>query len=177
MSVVKKGVKEINNRIKVLKMADRVSWAAVDKYQADPLCDGDEDDKKWKQAVKEAKEEKDKRRNYSGRREYRRSSPVRYSGRDSYGYRDRRSYGGRHGGSDGRQDTRYGKTGRELGGDGFAGERTGRVTRVARGDTSGLTAVSGRTQRDLELVAASDTGKVRECSNSSHHVNSIQINA
>ena len=39
-SVVKKGEKEINERIKVLKMADRVSWAAVDKYQADPLCDG-----------------------------------------------------------------------------------------------------------------------------------------
>ena len=46
--VVKKGEKEINTRIKVLKMADRVSWAAVDKYQADPLCDGDEDNRKWK---------------------------------------------------------------------------------------------------------------------------------
>ena len=57
--VVKKGEKEINEWIKVLKMADRVSWAAVDKYQADPLCDGDEDDKRWKQAVKEAKEVKD----------------------------------------------------------------------------------------------------------------------
>ena len=63
-------------------MADRVSWAAVDKYQADPLCDGDKDDKKWKQAVKEAKEEKDKRKNYSSRRDYRRNSPVRYGGRD-----------------------------------------------------------------------------------------------
>ena len=63
-SVVKKGEKEINTRSKALKMADRVSWAAVDKYQADPLFDGDEDDKKWKQAVKEAREEKDKRRNY-----------------------------------------------------------------------------------------------------------------
>ena len=31
-SVVKKGEKELNNCIKVLKMADRVSWAAVDKY-------------------------------------------------------------------------------------------------------------------------------------------------
>ena len=47
-SVVKKGEKEINDRIKVLKMADRVSWSAVNKYQADPLCDGDEDDKRWK---------------------------------------------------------------------------------------------------------------------------------
>ena len=87
---MKKGEKEINERIKVLKMADRVSWAAVDKYQADPLCDGDEDNKKWKQAVKEAKEEKDKRKNYPSRRDYRRNSPVRYGGRDNYGNRDRK---------------------------------------------------------------------------------------
>ena len=119
-------MREINDRKKVLKMADRVSWAAVDKYQADPLCDGDEDDKKWKQAVKEAKEEKDKRRNYSSRRD-RRSYPVRYGGRDSYGSRDRRSYDGRN---DGRHESRYGKTGRELVGNGFAGERTGCVTHV-----------------------------------------------
>ena len=73
-SVVKKGEKEINERIKVLKMADRVSWSAVDKYQADPLCDGDEDDRRWKQAVKEAKEEKEKKKGYSGRRDNRRNS-------------------------------------------------------------------------------------------------------
>ena len=28
-----------------------MSWLAVDKYQADPLCEGEENDKKWKQAV------------------------------------------------------------------------------------------------------------------------------
>ena len=43
VAVVKKGEKEINDRIKILKMADRVSWTAVDKFRADPLCDGDED--------------------------------------------------------------------------------------------------------------------------------------
>ena len=59
-------------------MADRVSWAAVNKYQADPLCDGDEDDRRWKQAVKEAKEENEKKSSYSGRRD-RRRSPVRIS--------------------------------------------------------------------------------------------------
>ena len=95
-SVVKKGEKEINNCIKVLKMADRVSWSAVDKYQADPLCDGEEDDRKWKQAVKEAKEEREKMKGYSGRRD-RRNSPVRYSGRNGYYNRDRRPYGGRSG--------------------------------------------------------------------------------
>ena len=129
---MKKGEKEINSRIKELKMADRVSWATVDKYQADTLCDGDEDDKKWKQAVEEAREEKDKRRNYSSRRD-RRSSAVRYGGRDSYGSRDRRYHGGR---SDGRYESRYGKAGKELVGHGFAGERTGHVTHVGRRDTS-----------------------------------------
>ena len=120
--VVKKGEKEINERIKVLKMADRVSWSAVDKYQADPLCDGEEDDKKWKQAVKEAKEEKDgRKRGFSGRG-YRRNSPVRYSGgygRDGYSNRDRRPYDGRFGGRDSRQDSRYGKIGGGLVGDSF----------------------------------------------------------
>ena len=78
-------------------MADRVSWLAVDKYQADPLCDGEEDDRKWKQAVKEAKEERDKRKSYPARRD-RGSGPSSY-GASSGGYggysRDRRSYGGR----------------------------------------------------------------------------------
>ena len=60
-SLVRKGEKEINNRIKVLKMAYRISWAAVEKYEADPLCDGNEDDRRWKQAVKEAMEEKERR--------------------------------------------------------------------------------------------------------------------
>ena len=130
--LVKKGEKEINNHIKVLKMADRVFWAEVDKYQADPLCDGDEDDRRWKQAVKEAKEEKDKKSSYSSRRD-RRRSPVRYGGRDSYGSRDRRSIGGR---SDGRYESRYGKAGKELVSNGFAEERTRHVTHVGRRDTS-----------------------------------------
>merc|ERR1712041_12420 len=56
------GEKEIDNRIKLLKMADKASWSAVEKYAADPLCDDDEDDKKWKAAVKEAKEEQAKRK-------------------------------------------------------------------------------------------------------------------
>ena len=47
----------------MLRMADKVSWLAVDKFVADPLCDNDEEDKKWKQAVKEAKEEQSKKKN------------------------------------------------------------------------------------------------------------------
>ena len=46
-------------------MADKVSWLAVDKYVADPLCDNDEDDKRWKAAVKEAKEEQSKKKSSS----------------------------------------------------------------------------------------------------------------
>ena len=46
----------------MLRMADKVSWLAVDKYVADPLCKDEEDDKKWKAAVKEAKEEQSKKK-------------------------------------------------------------------------------------------------------------------
>ena len=49
---IKIGEREVNERIKMLRMADKVSWSAVDKYVTDPLCDNDEDDKKWKAAVK-----------------------------------------------------------------------------------------------------------------------------
>ena len=56
------GEKEIDDRIKMLRMAEKASWLAVDKYAADPLCDNDEDDKKWKAAVKEAKEEQAKKK-------------------------------------------------------------------------------------------------------------------
>ena len=105
VAVVKKGEKEINDRIKVLKMADRVSWSAVDKYQADPLCDGDEDDKRWKQAVKEAKEERDRKKGYPARRDNRRNSLGRYNSRYSWN-RDRRPLGGRTGGSDDRPSYR-----------------------------------------------------------------------
>ena len=156
--LVKKGEKEINNRIKVLKMADRVSWAAVDKYQADPLCDGDKDDKKWKQAVKEAREEKDKKSSYSSRRD-RRRSPVRYGGRDSYGSRDRRYHRGR---SDGRYEPRYRKAGKESVGNGFAGKRTERVTHVGRRDMSERTAESKKTQRDLDQAVFPERTEVRE---------------
>ena len=125
--------------------------------------------------MKEAKEKKDKRKVYSGRRD-RRNSPVRYGGRDSYGSRDRRSYGGRFGGSDGRFESRYGKTGRELVGDSITGERTGRVTHVERRDTSGQIVKSGRTQKDPEQAVASDPADFGESSKSSHNVNVIEIN-
>ena len=60
--VIKLGEKEIDDRIKMLRMANKVSWLAVEKYVADPLCDNDEDDKRWKQAIKEAKEEQVKKK-------------------------------------------------------------------------------------------------------------------
>merc|ERR1711873_19569 len=94
VAVVKKGEREINKRIKLLKMADRHSWGTVERYQADPLCSGDEDDKRLKQAIRDEKEERNRKKGYSNRRDYRRSSPRRYGDRD----RDRRPYGGRPGG-------------------------------------------------------------------------------
>ena len=83
---IKLGEKEIDYRIKLLKMADKGSWSAVEKYAADPLCDDDEDDKKWKAALKEAKEELAKRK----------SSGYGYGnrnrGRDGYRSGGRRDY-------------------------------------------------------------------------------------
>ena len=35
-------------------MADKTSWSAVEKFQADPLCDSEADAKQWKKAQKEA---------------------------------------------------------------------------------------------------------------------------
>ena len=110
-AVIIKGEKEIDGRIKVLRMADRVSWLAVDKYQADPLCEGEEDDKKWKQAVKEALEEKEKRKGYPFRKDRGGNGYSSNNRRDSYGwYSYRRPYSGnnhsygRLGGNDGRSD-------------------------------------------------------------------------
>ena len=86
---------------------------------------------------------------------------MRYGGRDSYGSRDRRSYGGRN---DGRYESRYGKAGKDLVGNSFAGERTGRITHVGRRDTSEQTVESGRTPRSLDQAAVSDLVEVRESS-------------
>ena len=83
-------------------MADRVSWLPIEKYEADPWCEGEEDDKKWKQAVRKAKEEKEKRR---PRRD--RGSGYGYGGRDGYGREGRKPYQdsyGRSGGYGGRSD-------------------------------------------------------------------------
>ena len=57
-------------RIKILRLANKASWMAVENYVTDPLCENDEDDRKWKKAVKEAKEElKNKRKKYLWRRQ------------------------------------------------------------------------------------------------------------
>ena len=69
--VIKKGESKIEERIKCLRLADKVSWLAVDHYVRDPLCSLEEDDRKCKRAVKEAKEEvENRRRNMGGRQTF-----------------------------------------------------------------------------------------------------------
>ena len=46
--VVRKGEEKLHERIKMLKLADKGGWEAVDVYVTEPVCDDDEDDKKWK---------------------------------------------------------------------------------------------------------------------------------
>ena len=121
--VIKIGEKEIDGRIKILRMADKVSWAAVEKFVSDPLCDNGEEDRRWKQAIKEAKEELAKRRN--GSNGYNSCN----RGRDSF----------RSGGRSYRRDSRDRRLDRyvEDVGDGMegicSGERPGPVTVVENG--------------------------------------------
>ena len=50
--MVRKGEEKLDGRIKVLKLADKGGWDAVDAYVTDLVCDDDEDDEKWKRAVR-----------------------------------------------------------------------------------------------------------------------------
>ena len=134
---IKLGEKEIDSRIKMIKIADKASWLAVDKYVADPLCDNDEDDKKLMAAIKEAKEEIAKKK----------------SSGYGYGNRSRGRDGYRPGGRSYRRDSRDRKTDRyvKVAGSDLeevcAGKRLGPATRAASRAISGKTA--GR-QRETE---------------------------
>lgn len=55
--IVRKGEKELNLRIKMLRMTNKASWSVVNKYVTDPLCENEEDERKWTREVREAKEE------------------------------------------------------------------------------------------------------------------------
>ena len=60
--VVRKGEEKLDERIKMLKLADKGGWEAVDAYVTEPVCDNDEDDKKWKRAVRQVKEDAESKR-------------------------------------------------------------------------------------------------------------------
>ena len=125
---IRLGEKEIDNRIKLLKMADKASWSAVEKYAADPLCDDDEDDKKWKAAVKEAKEEQAKRKG-SGY---------------GYGNRNRGRDGYRSGGRSYRRDSRDRRTDRYVKVAGLDMEENCAGKRLEPATPAGNRATSGR---------------------------------
>ena len=72
--VVRKGEEKLDERIKMLKLADKGGWEAVDAYVTEPVCDDDEDDKKWKRAVRQVKEDAESKRKktvWRGRSVYR----------------------------------------------------------------------------------------------------------
>merc|ERR1712121_428257 len=87
---IKIGEKEIDARIKMIKIADQHNWYTVNKYIADPLCENEEDDKKLKAAIREAKEELAKKK----------------SSGYGYGNRSRGRDGYRSGGRSYRRDSR-----------------------------------------------------------------------
>ena len=51
------GEKVIAVRERDLRMADSASWLAVEKFSSDPLCANESEEKRWRKAQKEAKEE------------------------------------------------------------------------------------------------------------------------
>ena len=53
-AVVSKGESLFAERIKHLRMAEQASWSAVEKFQSNPLCGSEAEDKKWRKAKKEA---------------------------------------------------------------------------------------------------------------------------
>ena len=60
--VVRKGEEKLDERIKMLKLADKGGWEVVDAYVMEPVCDDDEDDEKWKRAVRQVKEDAESKR-------------------------------------------------------------------------------------------------------------------
>ena len=67
--------------IKMLWMANKASWGAVYNYVMDPLYETEEDDRKWKLAVREAKEDAESR---SKAQAARKGSGQSYGNRDSF---------------------------------------------------------------------------------------------
>ena len=60
--VVRKGEEKLDERINMLRLADKGGWDVVDAYVTEPVCDNDEDDKKWKRAVRQVKEDAEGKR-------------------------------------------------------------------------------------------------------------------
>ena len=50
----------IGGRIKLIRLADKVNWQAVDEYVQDDLASASEDDKKISKAIKRAEVNKNK---------------------------------------------------------------------------------------------------------------------
>ena len=80
------------------------------------------------------------------------------------------------GGSDGRSDYRYGRSGVESGGNGFAGERTKRAIIVERKVILECSVRSGRKTKGLDQEVVSRSIFPGELTESSHDVNQFEIN-
>jgi len=58
--IMKKGIEMMTKRNMDLRRADDAGWDAVEMYHRDPLCDTENDEKRWKKAKLEAKEKREK---------------------------------------------------------------------------------------------------------------------
>ena len=79
------GEKVVADREKELRMADVAGWRAVKKFVADPLCDNESMEKKWRKAKKEAKEEEAREKTKVAAKWGRRYYPRSYAGQGVHG--------------------------------------------------------------------------------------------
>merc|ERR1712240_44393 len=143
---IKIGEKEIDIRIKMIKIADQTNWLTVNKYIADPLCENEQDDKKLKAAIREAKEELAKKK----------------SSGYGYGNRNRGRDGYRSGGRSYRRDSRdrdrrsdrYVEVARSELKEVCAGKRLGPATHAGSRATSGKTAGQRETKESSKEETA-----------------------
>ena len=60
--VVRNDEEKLDERIKMLKSADKGGLEVVGAYVTEAVCDNEEDDKKWKRAVRQVKEDAESKR-------------------------------------------------------------------------------------------------------------------
>ena len=156
------GEKVLEDRERELCMADVAGWRTVDNFVADPLCDGETMEKKWRKAKKEAKEEEAAERTKAAGKWGGRYTPRSYVGQGVY----TSGAGGPRAGAMEVGDTEVavtvGGTGRRGRGGATEAEATeARMAVAMAGDTPRATVTAVEVPREAGAMEAVATGASR----------------